>query len=142
MLSAVSINRIVKLAQRKLSLNEIMFFTEYHRIKIYRRMYSRIPQKNSGKTTAFLQRKFTNEKVIQDNKTNKARNYLNCYMFRPCRPSSFWRKTIKVYYYYYHYHHHHPVYARYLYLFLRQTMSLGNTVLQLFCCYYLWCLYR
>ena len=27
-------------------------------------------------------------------------------------------------------------------LFLRQTMSLGNTVLQLFCCYYSWCLYR
>jgi len=26
--------------------------------------------------------------------------------------------------------------------FLRQTMSLGNTVLQLFCCYYSWCLYR
>ena len=27
-------------------------------------------------------------------------------------------------------------------IFLRQTMSLGNTVLQLFCCYYAWCLYR
>ena len=27
-------------------------------------------------------------------------------------------------------------------IFLRQTMSLGNTVLQLFCCFYLWCLYR
>ena len=27
-------------------------------------------------------------------------------------------------------------------IFLRQTMSLGNTVLQLFCCYYSWCLYR
>ena len=26
--------------------------------------------------------------------------------------------------------------------FLRQIMSLGNTVLQLFCCFYLWCLYR
>ena len=26
--------------------------------------------------------------------------------------------------------------------FLRQTMSLGNTVLQLFCCYSSWCLYR
>ena len=26
--------------------------------------------------------------------------------------------------------------------FLRQTMSLGNTVLQLFCCFYSWCLYR
>ena len=26
--------------------------------------------------------------------------------------------------------------------FLGQTMSLGNTVLQLFCCYYSWCLYR
>jgi len=49
----VSIKGIVKLAKRKLSLNDIMFFTEYHRIKIYCRMYSRIPQKNSGKTTAF-----------------------------------------------------------------------------------------
>ena len=27
-------------------------------------------------------------------------------------------------------------------IFLRQPMSLGNTVLQLFCCYYSWCLYR
>ena len=27
-------------------------------------------------------------------------------------------------------------------IFLRQTMSLGNTVLQLFCCYSSWCLYR
>ena len=27
-------------------------------------------------------------------------------------------------------------------IFLRQTMSLGNTVFQLFCHYYLWCLYR
>ena len=27
-------------------------------------------------------------------------------------------------------------------IFVRQTMSLGNTVLQLFCCYYSWCLYR
>ena len=27
-------------------------------------------------------------------------------------------------------------------IFLRQTVSLGNTVLQLFCCYYSWCLYR
>ena len=26
-------------------------------------------------------------------------------------------------------------------IFLRQTISLGNTVLQLFCCYYSWCLY-
>ena len=26
--------------------------------------------------------------------------------------------------------------------YLRQIMSLGNTVLQLFCCYYSWCLYR
>ena len=26
-------------------------------------------------------------------------------------------------------------------IFLRQTVSLGNTVLQLFCCYYSWCLY-
>jgi len=27
-------------------------------------------------------------------------------------------------------------------IFLRQTVSLGNKVLQLFCCYYSWCLYR
>ena len=27
-------------------------------------------------------------------------------------------------------------------IFLKQTMSLGNTVLQLFCCYYSWYLYR
>ena len=27
-------------------------------------------------------------------------------------------------------------------IFLRQTVSLGNIVLQLFCCYYSWCLYR
>jgi hypothetical protein len=27
-------------------------------------------------------------------------------------------------------------------IFLRQTMSLGNTVLQLFWCYYSWCVYR
>ena len=27
-------------------------------------------------------------------------------------------------------------------IFLRQTVSLGNTVLQLICCYYSWCLYR
>ena len=27
-------------------------------------------------------------------------------------------------------------------IFLRQTMSLGNTVLQLFCCVHSWCLYR
>jgi hypothetical protein len=27
-------------------------------------------------------------------------------------------------------------------IFLTQTMSLGNTALQLFCCYYSWCLYR
>ena len=26
-------------------------------------------------------------------------------------------------------------------IFLRQTMSLGNTVLELFCCFYSWCLY-
>jgi hypothetical protein len=27
-------------------------------------------------------------------------------------------------------------------MFMRQTMSLGNNVLQLFWCYYLWCSYR
>jgi hypothetical protein len=29
----------------------------------------------------------------------------------------------------------------FIHIFLRQTMSLGNTLLQLFCCYCLWCLY-
>ena len=52
------------------------------------------------------------------------------------------------YYYYYHHHHHHPhhlLYAGYLpriLVFLRQTMSLWNTVLQLSCFNYSWCLYR
>ena len=35
-----------------------------------------------------------------------------------------------------------PLYRVFILIFLRQTMSLGNTVLQLFCCYYSWCLYR
>jgi len=30
----------------------------------------------------------------------------------------------------------------YTYIFLRQTMSLENTVFQMFCHYNLWCLYR
>jgi len=30
----------------------------------------------------------------------------------------------------------------FIHIFPRQTMSLGNTVFQLFCHYYLWCLYR
>jgi len=35
-----------------------------------------------------------------------------------------------------------PLYRVFILIFLRQTVSLGNTVLQLFCCYYSWCLYR
>ena len=34
-----------------------------------------------------------------------------------------------------------PLYRVFIVIFLRQTMSLGNTLLQLFCCYYSWCLY-
>ena len=53
---------------------------------------------------------------------------------------------IAVYYYYYYcyyYHYHYLLYAGvFIHIFLRQTMSLGNTVFQLFCHYYLWCLYR
>ena len=53
------------------------------------------------------------------------------------------------YYYYYYYYYYHllsssssPLRRVFILTFLRQTMSLGNTVLQLFCCYYSWCLYR
>jgi len=35
-----------------------------------------------------------------------------------------------------------PLCRVFILIFLRQTMSLGNTVLQLFCCYYSWCLFR
>ena len=35
-----------------------------------------------------------------------------------------------------------PLCSVFILIFLRQNMSLGNTVLQLFCCYYSWCLYR
>jgi len=35
-----------------------------------------------------------------------------------------------------------PLCRVFILTFLRQTMALGNTVLQLFCCYYSWCLYR
>ena len=35
-----------------------------------------------------------------------------------------------------------PLCRVFILIFLGQTMSLGNTVLQLFCCYYSWCLYR
>ena len=35
-----------------------------------------------------------------------------------------------------------PLCRVFILIFLRQTMSLRNTVLQLFCCYYSWCLYR
>ena len=35
-----------------------------------------------------------------------------------------------------------PLCRVFILIFLRQTMSLGNTVLQTFCCYYSWCLYR
>ena len=46
----------------------------------------------------------------------------------------------KVYYYYYYYYYHYRfLYAGHLYLY---SMSLWNTVLQLFCCYYSRCLYR
>jgi len=34
-----------------------------------------------------------------------------------------------------------PLYRVFILIFLRQTMSLENTVLQLFCCYYSWCLH-
>ena len=34
-----------------------------------------------------------------------------------------------------------PLCRVFLLISLKQTMSLGNTVLQLFCCYYSWCLY-
>ena len=36
----------------------------------------------------------------------------------------------------------YPLCRVFILIFLRQTMSLGNTVSQLFCCYYSWCLYR
>ena len=36
----------------------------------------------------------------------------------------------------------YPLCRVFILIFLRQTMSLGNTVLQLFCCYYSRCLYR
>jgi hypothetical protein len=32
----------------------------------------------------------------------------------------------------------YPLFRVFILIFLRQTMSLGNTVLQLFCCYYQW----
>ena len=35
-----------------------------------------------------------------------------------------------------------PLCRVFILIFLTQTMSLRNTVLQLFCCYYSWCLYR
>ena len=35
-----------------------------------------------------------------------------------------------------------PLCSVFTLIFLTQTVSLGNTVLQLFCCYYSWCLYR
>ena len=35
-----------------------------------------------------------------------------------------------------------PLCRVFILIFLRQTMSLGNTVLQLFSCYYSWCLYH
>ena len=35
-----------------------------------------------------------------------------------------------------------PLCRVFILIFLRETMSLGNTVLQLFCCYYSWCLHR
>ena len=66
-----------------------------------------------------------------------------------------WFLRLHYYYYYYYYHHHHhhiiivviiiiiiSLIMVFILIFLRQAMSLGNTVLQLFCCYYSWCLYR
>jgi hypothetical protein len=50
-----------------------------------------------------------------------------------------------IYYYYYYHHHHHRylLHAGYLYIYSwEKTVSLGNTVLQLFFLYYLSCLYR
>ena len=35
-----------------------------------------------------------------------------------------------------------PLRRVFILIFLRQTMSLGNTVVQLFSCCYSWCLYR
>ena len=35
-----------------------------------------------------------------------------------------------------------PLCRVFILTFLRQSIALGNTVLQLFCCYYSWCLYR
>ena len=35
-----------------------------------------------------------------------------------------------------------PLCRVFVHIFLRQTMSLGNTAFQLFSHYYLWCLYR
>ena len=35
-----------------------------------------------------------------------------------------------------------PLCRVFILIFLRQTLSLWNRVLQLFCCYYAWCLYR
>ena len=35
-----------------------------------------------------------------------------------------------------------PLCRVFILIFVRKTMSLGNTLLQLFCCYYSWCLYR
>ena len=46
------------------------------------------------------------------------------------------------YYYYYYYSSLSPLSRVFINIFLRQTMSLGNTVFQLFCQFYLWCLYR
>jgi len=35
-----------------------------------------------------------------------------------------------------------PLCRVFILIYLRKTMSLDNTVLQLFCCYFSWCLYR
>jgi hypothetical protein len=35
-----------------------------------------------------------------------------------------------------------PLRRVFVHIFLKQTMSLGSTLLQLFCCYCLWCLYH
>ena len=50
-----------------------------------------------------------------------------------------------VHYYYYYYYYYFIIIVSFIrvaiHIFLRQTMSLGNTLLQLFCLCCLWCLY-
>ena len=53
---------------------------------------------------------------------------------------------LQYYYYYYYYYYYnnislYPLFRVAIHIFLRQTMSLGDTLLQLFCLCCLWCLY-